>query len=367
MKKSIFRKILSLALAVSIAMLPGLAMADAPAPPPPDSSTAASLTDITDEMSTVKISPAVSSHEIMFVTPSGVDIDDTIIITFQSDFAIGALAVADIDLAEGDTGVCSSASFTDRTVAASASADTWGVATTSSTITFSAPSSGTELVTAGRCMQIQLGTSAGASANVITNTTGAGSKTIAYTGTFGDVGTSTVQILTDDQVAVSAEVVQSISFNISSSTISFGNLDASDDRFANDSGGSSSEVLGHMLTAGTNASSGYSITVKGATLTNGGNIITAIGGTAASSTLGSEQFGMRISASGSGSGVVSSPYDLSTSYAYAADSGTTSEVATASGPTADTDYSVYYIANIASNTEAGTYTTALTYVATANF
>jgi hypothetical protein len=42
-------------------------------------------------------------------------------------------------------------------------------------------------------------------------------------------------------------------------------------------------------------------------------------------------------------------------------------IATASGASANTTYSARYIANITANTEAGSYTGAVTYVATANF
>ena len=354
MKKNIFKKILSLTLAVSITMLPGLAIA-------------ASLTDLSDEMSSLKKSPEVSSHEIMFATPSGVQYSETVKITFESTFAIGVLGTSSIDIDENSGNDCSAGSWSDLTMAASSTAhvNEWGLATTTTTITLTAPTSGTGQITAGRCMRIQIGTSAAGGTNLITSATSAGSKTIAFTGTFGDTGTTTVQILDDDQVAVSAEVPQSLSFSISSSTIAFGNLYSNNDRYANDSGGSDTETLGHMLTAGTNASSGYAITVKGATLTSGGNSIDAMS-PVASSTLDSEQFGMRITKSG-GSGTVSSPYDLATSYAYIATASATDEVAAASGSSASTVYSVYYVANIASNTEAGTYTTALTYVATANF
>ncbi|MCK5591518.1 MAG: hypothetical protein KAI72_06150, partial [Candidatus Pacebacteria bacterium] len=341
MKKSIFKKSLSVALAILIAT-PSLVIA-------------ASLTDLSDEMSTLKVSE-LSSHEIMFATPSGVQYTETVIITFASDFAIGSLEVADVDIEVGDSDVCSSAGWTDQTVAAAAASSVWGVATTSSTITFTAPDDTSGQVTAGNCMRIQLGTSAAGGSNEITNTTTTGSKTIAYTGTFGDTGTTTVQMLTDDQVAVTAEVPQSLTFSITNPTIGFGDLSATQDRYANTTGGSDTEVVANTITAGTNASSGYSITVKGATLTNGSNTITAIGGVHAATSTGSEQFGIRVSASG-GDGIVSDPYDDAAQYAYGATASVTDVVATATESTANTDYSVRYVANIASDTEAGSYST----------
>ncbi|MCK5591308.1 MAG: hypothetical protein KAI72_05075, partial [Candidatus Pacebacteria bacterium] len=315
-----------------------------------------------------KKSPEVSSHEIMFATPSGVQYSETVKITFESTFAIGVLGTSSIDIDENSGNDCSAGSWSDLTMAASSTAhvNEWGLATTTTTITLTAPTSGTGQITAGRCMRIQIGTSAAGGTNLITNATSAGSKTVAFTGTFGDTGTTTVQILDDDQVAVSAEVPQSLSFSISSSTIAFGNLYSNNDRYANDSGGSDTETLGHMLTAGTNASSGYAITVKGATLTSGSNTITAIGSAHAAVSTGSEQFGIRISASG-GDGVVSDPYDDAAQYAYGATASVTDVIATATESTANMDYSVRYVANIASDTEAGSYSTTLTYVGTANF
>lgn len=355
MKKSIFRKVLSLTLVASMICMPSLALA-------------AALSDISDEMSTVKISPAVSSHEIMFATPSGVQYNDDVIITFGSDFIVGEhLTVTDVDIDVGDSGICSSAGWSDQTVADSAGVSTWGVATTSSTVTLTAPTGTSGEVVAGNCIRIQLGASAALGSNEITNPTVAGSKTIAYTGSFGDVGTSTIQILDDDQVAVTAEVLGSISFSISETAIGFGNLSATQDRYANTSGGSNTEAVGHTMTAGTNASSGYAITVKGATLTSGSNTITAIGGTHAATSTGSEQFGIRISDNAAGTGSAVDPYDDAAQYAYDATASATDVVAEASGATADTIYSVRYVANIASNTEAGSYSTAFTYVATANF
>ena len=353
MKKSIFRKVLSLTLAASMICMPSLALADP-------------LTDISDEMSTLSDS-VVSSHDIRFVTPNGVQFTDTIVITFESDFAIGNLEVADMDLGEGSTADCSSATFGDETIADSAGSDIWGVATTSSTITFTAPDDTGGEITAGRCMQIQLGATAALGSNEITNPTTIDTNyNIAFNGSFGDVGTTTIRILDDDQVAVTAEVLGSITFTLSENTISFGNLSATDDRYADTTGGDSTEAVAHNFIAGTNASSGYAVTIEGSTLTSAGGTIDAIGGTASTSDTGIEQFGIRITAAG-GDGAVTAPYNDATDYAYAADTGTTDEVASASGATADTTYSVRYLANIASNTEAGTYSSAFTYVATANF
>ncbi len=168
------------------------------------------------------------------------------------------------------------------------------------------------------------------------------------------------------KICASAVAVQSLTFSISANTVSFGTLDASAARFANTSSGSATEVEAHTLSAATNAFSGYTVTVKGATLTSGANTVTAIGSTNTASTVGAEQFGLRINASG-GSGTVTAPYAAS-GFAYAGTSTTSSQVASSNnGDNVTTIYSVRYIANVAGSTEAGNYATTLNYVATGNF
>jgi hypothetical protein len=120
------------------------------------------------------------------------------------------------------------------------------------------------------------------------------------------------------------------------------------------------------MTASTTAASGYTISVQGASLTRGSFTIAPIGATAATSTPGTEQFGIRATASG-GSGVVAARYSSSTDFAYNATASSSDVVATTAGVSTDTTYSLYYISNISSLTESGQYATALTYVITANY
>ena len=75
---------------------------------------------------------------------------------------------------------------------------------------------------------------------------------------------------------------------------------------------------------------------------------------------------MRVSDAG-GSGITVDPtYSHAFHYGYDGVS-LASTVATASGASDTTTYTIYYAANIASDTEEGSYTAALTYVATANY
>ncbi len=161
-------------------------------------------------------------------------------------------------------------------------------------------------------------------------------------------------------------VVQSLAFSISDNTIAFGALSNGSARYATgDLLGSGSEVEAHTLSASTNAASGYTITVTGSTLNFGGNDIDAIGGTNTASAVGTEQFGLRATATG-GSGAVSAPY-AAAGFAFDTASMPDEFAALTSSDPTTTTYSTRYLANIATTTTGGTYGTVLTYTITANY
>jgi hypothetical protein len=130
------------------------------------------------------------------------------------------------------------------------------------------------------------------------------------------------------------------------------------------------------LVAGTNASSGYIISSLGATL-SGPTTIAATGTTGATSSAGTAQFGINLvsnagtpgPAQGSnpsgGSGSASTNYGTDNTYSFAPS--TLTQVASAASSSADTLYTVSYLANIPSNQQAGSYSTTLTYICTATF
>jgi len=158
----------------------------------------------------------------------------------------------------------------------------------------------------------------------------------------------------------------SISFSISDNSIGFGALSSSAVRFATgDTNGTGSETTAHNLLAETNATSGYVIYVRGATLTSGGNTIDAIGGSATASSVGSEQFGFKVSASG-GSGAAVAPY-ATANYAYAANATTQDVIAQSASASATTTFGLTYISNISATTQAGSYTTNLIFTAVGTF
>lgn len=163
-------------------------------------------------------------------------------------------------------------------------------------------------------------------------------------------------------------VPPSITFSISTTTLYFGGLSAFATVYASSTGsqGDNSEVEAHTLNVKTNTLYGYTVNVRGATLTSGTSVIPSIGNTSTAPSIGSAQFGLRITSSG-GIGTVSSPYSGS-GFAYTATATTSVQVAGASfGDDVMTVYSVRYVANIAGFTPTGSYTSNLVYVATANF
>jgi hypothetical protein len=164
---------------------------------------------------------------------------------------------------------------------------------------------------------------------------------------------------------------QSISFSISTSTVYFGTLSSGSTRYASstNTSGSGSEVEAHRLEVNTNATNGYTVTIQGGTLTSSqddSHTVTAIGGTNTAPSVGTEQFGIRLTASG-GTGAVTAPYAAS-GFAFAASTSTASQVAgAATGDSATTTYSLRYMSNVTPTTEAGSYSTSVVYVVVANF
>lgn len=330
---------------------------------------AAALTTLSDTQSSLKIN-TLSDHTIQFVTPTGVSIGQSIAITFPAGYAMGLSNINNVDLATSGSGSCTG--FTDKALAATPFTTTWGYSTSSQTITFT---SGTDVILGNRCIQIEVGSNAtfgGAGVTQITNPGTPGPYTVTIGGTMADSGAINVVIINDDTVAVTGTVQQSISFTISTSTIYFGTLGSSGAKFASstNTSGDTVETVAHTLALGTNAPSGFALTARGQTLTSQQNVfntISVVGATAASSTPGTEQFGFRTTVSG-GTGITLDPtFSQASSYGYDGTATTSTLIASGTGSTATATFSVRYLANIASITEAGTYAANLVYIATANF
>jgi hypothetical protein len=330
---------------------------------------AAALSSLSDTQSSLKVS-TLSNHTIQFVTPTGLTAGQGISITFPSGYATGTFAIANFDLATSTSASC--ITFQDAAIqSGAASGQTWGVSQATATVYIT---SGTAVIPANRCVQVQIGSNATSGATgvpQITNPASPGSYAIAINAG-ADNGTITQNIITDDTVVISATVQQSLTFTISTTTIYFGNLGSGGAKFASstNTAGDTIETIAHTLAIATNAPSGYNITIRGDTLTsqqNALNTITAIGASIASSTIATEQFGIRATVSGGTGAAVDATYSAATSYGFDASSTTPSTLATGSGSTNTSTYSLRYVANIAGTTEAGTYVASLIYVATANY
>lgn len=321
---------------------------------------AAALTGLSDTMTSLSIN-ATSSHTMRFTTPTGASTTgQTIVITFPATYDFTAKAIASVSFTHG----VSTGAENTETLAASPSATAWGAvfsATANRTLTLTTPTDGVGAAVLAPNDKVIITYSSASS----TNPSSAGSYTATVTTSPGDTGDLTNVILNSNQVNISGTVPQSITFTISTTTISFGTLSAVAARFASSTGsGDSTEVEGHNIVAGTNAANGYTITASGTTLTYSNFTINPIGSSNTASAVGTEQFGLRATATG-GTGAVSAPY-AAAGFAFATSS-FPSTLATAAGATANTTYSLRYITNITSNTEAGVYTANLSYIATSNF
>ncbi len=344
----------------------------------PNTAYAAPLTSKKDTMTNLSNSGSgdeLSDHEIMFVTPTGVASAQTIVITMPADFdgssdPQGALDVTDVDFFVDTTpdGVCDGTAQT--LVATGPTSSQWGAAFSGTENRILTLTSGGASATVGAgheaCIEIGEGATGGTANSQYINPTTSGSKTITLSvGSGADTGNILVNILDDSQVSISATVNESLTFTVSDNSIGFGTLDPGAARYATgDTNGTGTETEAHNLIVGTNAANGYTMTVSGNTLTSGLFTVNAIGSSNTASSVGTEQFGLRMNASG-GIGVVSAPYAAS---GFAFDTAAfPDQIASATGASANTTYSVRYLANIGANTEAGTYSATLTYVATANF
>lgn len=175
------------------------------------------------------------------------------------------------------------------------------------------------------------------------------------------IDTGVVATSTAGQVTVTANVDETLTFTLGSTTVPLGTITSS-------STGSGTSTM----TVGTNAATGYSVKYAGTTLTSAGGTIAALasGGT---SSQGTSQFGINLVAnttpsvgsnvSGGGTGAAATGYNTANNFKFLA--GDT--VASAGAATNNNVFTTSYIANVATNTAAGQYSTAITYTATANF
>ena len=182
---------------------------------PQSFTSAASLLELSDIQSRQKTG-VYSDHTILFVTPTGVASGEDIVLTFPASFSgVGSITSADVDLAEGNTGSCSTSVFTEKIMSDTPTSSEWSAVGALQSITISSGGAGAT-ISSGRCVRIKIGQNATDTASgslgpgvnqVLNGIVGTGSLTIS--GTFGDTGTIPgLIVLDDDQVSISATVVQ---------------------------------------------------------------------------------------------------------------------------------------------------------------
>ena len=220
----------------------------------PQKARADALTALSDTMSRLADStptPVNSDHTIRFTTPSGAtDATDTIEITFPASFSVTSVDYSDIDLHWGGSdGLLNSA-----TLLGTADATHWGAYFTGQVLSFDHATDGAfEDIPATNKVVVEVGLNAASGDQQIDNHATAATYIISIGGDFGDTGKIAIVILTDDQVQLTATVDPSITFSISDTTSAFGALSV---------GSVTNSSPDIILTVGTNAGVGYTVTVR---------------------------------------------------------------------------------------------------------
>ncbi len=201
----------------------------------------------------------------------------------------------------------------------------------------------------------------------VTNQTAANSTffaritTYSASGYTGALDTGTVAASTAGQITVTASVDEALTFTLAAATVALGALTTS-----------TTGTGTSTMTASTNGATGYAITVNGTTLTATSGTIAALASQTASSQ-GTSQFGINLlsnsspsvgsAVSGTGTGAPTANYNTTNQFRFV----TGDIVASAAAATNSNTYTVSYIANVSGAQAAGSYSTALTYIATATF
>lgn len=339
----------------------------------------ADLTNVKDTLSDSRPSTN-ANHEILFTLGASNDIaeNDTITVTFQSDFDLSSIDYTDIDLSGSTSG--------DQTLAATQGATSWGVGISGQVITFTAPSNSNTYISGGETVTIKIGTNAtGGGANAqITNPTSASTYTvdISVNATQTETGRTIVAIISG--VSVSATITESLTFSISgvdasnctlgnsvtavtttAATVPFGTL--STNTFKKGC---------HSLAVSTNAGDGYSITSQETDqLTNsGGDTIPDT--TCDTGSCDESTGGAWVTATNNGFGHTCFGDDCVAAYssgsnyrqfASIADSETAQVMQSNTDPVNNSTTTVIYQISVSATQAAGDYSNTVVYIATAQF
>jgi hypothetical protein len=215
----------------------------------------AALSAVSDTLSRVKVN-TTANHTVKFTTATALAAGNTIKVQWDpagDAFVLGTLALADMTFTGASLVAACTVGVTDEvTVVVDVTApDENAIFTVCTGDTVGA---GVKTIVFGNTK--------------ITNPATFGSYIVRIITTTDGTADATVTILANDQVGVSATVVQTISFSISDITIGFGSWTGTELRYATgDTAGSTIEPgagLPSQLTASTNAPSGLTITIRSA-------------------------------------------------------------------------------------------------------
>lgn len=351
-------------LLLAVALVAGLSFPFSPA-------LAAQLEDVSDTLSTAA-QGASANHTILFTTPTGITDEGgaggfTITLTFDADLTMNGIDEDDVDISGSTLGE-------GETAADCTGADEFGIALAGQVLTITVCNGDGGDIAAAETVTIEIGTNAdydGTGNTQISNPAVAETSQIDIGGTQTDSASLAVVTVEDDSVAVSAIVDPSITFEISDTVIGFGDLSATTGRWATGTTGTNASPAlpdaAHTLAITTNADNGWAITYNGATLTSTGGTITeaTIVGDS-DGTQGTEQFGISASSDDTNDNIEAGYVrDATADWNFITPG--TNTLASENTPTTIETISVSYLANIAGTTEAGNYSTAITYIATATF
>ncbi len=331
----------------------------------PKVTNAAALTALSDTMSRLEKSTVKSNHTIKFTTPTGAgDVGDIIEITMPTGFAIGTVDFSDIDVSHG----ASTGYETELTLAAAADATHWGASFTGQVLSIEHASDGAfEDIPATDKVVVEIGLNASGGDQQITNHATAGTYVISIAGTFGDTGKIAIVIVDDDQVDVTANIDPTITFSLSANATAFGTLSP---------GIVATSTPDITLTIGTNADSGYTITVRDQGSGSNPGLYksaspTDIIGSADDSynntgDLGALSSGYGIQGS-SATATIGARYDVSGNNVGGLEITDTTIASYATALSADHTITIVHKAKASAYKKVGSYSDTLTYIATANF
>jgi hypothetical protein len=216
----------------------------------PKTASASGITAISDTMSRLQVSQN-SSHQIKFTTQSAVQTTgDTITITFPADFNFTSKTISTVAFTHG----ASTGTENTETLAGSPTGSAWGAVfsgTQNRVLTLTVPTDGVGAAAVAASDKIIITYDSTNSVNGSSNTTY--NISVAVAGSATESGSLAVNLLTSDQISVTANVDPTITFSLDHTSTDFGTISATSVKT------SSPNIT---LQTSTNATSGYTISIQ---------------------------------------------------------------------------------------------------------